>query len=82
MFGPLEDSLDEYVSEQIDAARRAAESCGCAACRGIYKFWLEWAGLEDETEKSKDGKVVQNDDGDGPSDINSGGLADWYAKDL
>ena len=50
----LDSLLDKYISEQVDAARQAAESCGCASCRGIYKFWLEWAGLEGETEKSRE----------------------------
>jgi|CXWL01.1.fsa_nt_gi hypothetical protein len=77
-----EELCGDFVADQIEKARQTAESCGCASCRGIYKFWLEWAGLEDETEKSMEEGGFQDDNGDGPPDINSGGLADWYTKDL
>lgn len=75
----LDDLLSEYVSEQIEAARRAAESCGCASCRETYKKWQEWITMK-KIEEEKRATSGENDDG--PPDINSGGLADWYAKDL
>lgn len=75
----LDKLLDDYVSEQIGEAKRVAETCGCARCQKIYKEWLEWAKMK-EIEEEKRAQFDGNDDG--PPDINSGGLADWYAKDL
>ena len=75
--------FDDYVSDQIEGARRAAESCGCPSCRNTYKKWLEWVRPGESVEEKRSGdNAFIGDDGDGPPDINSGNLADWYSKDL
>ncbi|MFZ2202536.1 MAG: hypothetical protein WAV56_04030 [Microgenomates group bacterium] len=76
--------FDDYVSDQIEGARRAAEGCGCSSCRNAYKEWLEWVQLDKGIGEKKfvDNAPIGDGDDDGPPDINSGNLADWYSKDF
>lgn len=75
----IDDLLGEYVLEQIGEAKRMAETCGCARCQKIYKEWLEWVKMKEVDEEKH---ASSSGEDDGPPDINSGDLADWYAKDL